>query len=145
MVNRIVLLLVAGMMVSCIHNKKTSIEDWQAGLKSENPKIKNILLQADKGFFLSFNKVDDHTYAFFFKNANEKKIQKNIETWLETYANDRKVILDAGYTIKSGIAFKQTEEFNRLHFIYRVGGNESLIFSFFLVDGKWQYSGVSGE
>jgi hypothetical protein len=130
-------------MVSCIDNNKRTIEDWQAGLKSEHPKIKNILLQADNGFFLSFNKVDDHSYAFFFMNSNEHKIHKSIETWLETYLNERKVILDAGYTIKGGITFKQTENFDRLHFIYRVGGNESLIFSFFLVDGKWQYSGVS--
>ena len=57
MAKRIILLLVAGMMVSCIYNKKTSIEDWQAGLKSEHPKIKNILPQADEGFFLSFNEL----------------------------------------------------------------------------------------
>ena len=145
MVNRIALLLAAGLMVSCIYNKKTSIEDWQAGLKSEHPRIKNILLQADKGFFLSFNRVDDHNYSFFFENANEHKIQKSLETWLETYVNERKVILDAGYTTKSGIAFKQTEEFDRLHFIYRIGGSESLIFSFIRINEKWQYGGVRNE
>ncbi len=132
-------------MVSCLNNNTDSIEDWQAGLESVHPKIENILLQADKGFFFSFNKIDDHNYSFFYKNFNEHKIKISIETWIETYLNDEKVIVDAGYPTNSGIAFKQTETFNRLHFIYRTGGSESLIFSFFQIDGKWQYGGVRDE
>ncbi len=145
MVNNIVFLLVFGLMVSCMNNSKGSLDDWQAGLESEHPKIENILLQADKGFFLSFNKVDDKNYLFFYKNANEHKIKISIETWLETHMNGNKVILDAGYPTNSGIAFKQTETFNRLHFIYRTGGSESLIFSFFQIDGKWQYGDTRNE
>jgi hypothetical protein len=145
MAKRIILLLVAGMMVSCIYNKRTSIEDWQAGLKSEHPKITNILLQADQGFFFSFNKLGDDRYSFFYKNANEHKLYESIENWLETYINEKKLILDAGYPTKSGITFKQTEKFNRLHFNYRIGGSKSFIFTFFQNDGKWQYDGGRDE
>ena len=145
MVNRIVLLLVVGLMVSCVNNNTNSIEDWQAGLESEHPEIENILLQSDNSFFFSFNKVNAHNYLFLYKNAKEHKVQKSIETWLETHMNEKKVIIDAGYPTKSGIAFKQTENFNRLHFIYRTGGSESLIFSFRQINGKWQYGGVRDE
>lgn len=139
MKNLIALIIILFVMSGCYNTGSKTIEEWQEDIKKNNPQLENIFLYNENGFYFSFNKKDDASYLFFYKNLNAHNIKESIETWLETHKNDKKVILNAGYSVNNGICFKQTESYNQLNFCYRIGGNMMKRYVFRFDKGSWKY------
>ena len=119
-----------------------SIHNWQLKIEQSKPNLENVLLHKENKFFFSLNKDKNNFYSLYFKNLDEYKLQNSIESWIEVYNNEKKLILDAGYAVNEGIYFKQTEFFNEIHFVYRISRKKIQRFKFKLFKQEWKFIGV---
>jgi len=140
--NRIIFLLIIVIWDWGCTDNQFSINDWQLKIEQNKSNIKNIFLHQENKFLFSLNKDNNNFYVLYFKNLEEHKINSSIESWIETYNNEEKVILDAGYAVNEGIYFKQTEIFNEINFVYRIYGSNIKRFKFKLFKEEWKYIGV---
>ena len=121
------------------NNNNVSIQKWQLQIEKNNSCIKNLLLYQENYFFFSLNQNLNKFYYFFFKNLDEYMLNSSIEYWIETFNKGDKILLDAGYAVKDGICFKQSEIFDEINFIYRIAGKKIYRFRFKLSNREWIY------
>lgn len=136
---RFYLLLCLIILFSGCTKKHDSITEWQANLQKKDPRLENLLLQQNDIFFVSLNKLEHlESFAFFYKKQMIQDNSDSIETWIETYKGDEKILLNAGHAVENGIYFKQTDYFNKIVFIYRKNSTLTLNVVLNYDHNRWQ-------
>lgn len=114
------------LLVSC-QNTDILLSDWQDQINKQDPQLSNILVKSKTDICLSLNFRKDGYYALYYKDMNKHSSTNYISYWIETHYKDTKQLLNAGYSVNTGVYglyFKQSKKFDSIHFCYKISGEK---------------------